>query len=274
MNWREWQRQQKVAEVGDHFVSYVDQGSGDPLILLHGIPTWGYLWHGLTAALAQGRRVLVPDLLGFGYSDKADRFDRSIARQAEMIDAWMERIGIERADIAGHDIGGGIAQRLATLFPRRVGRLCVMNSVCYDSWPVEAMLQLGHPTARRVPAAATVAGLKQALKQGFATSPDDAALDGILAPYGAEVGKLSLIRNAAAVNTNLTTEIVPLLPRIAAPTLILWGVEDVFQPVAFGERLAGDIPNAELVRFKHARHFVMLDQPKVVAERLGRFLQG
>jgi pimeloyl-ACP methyl ester carboxylesterase len=83
-------------------------------------------------------------------------------------------------------------------------------------------------------AAAAMTVLKQALKRGFASSPDDEVLEGLLAPYSTEVGKLSLIRNAAALNTNLTTEITPLLPRISVPVLILWGGEDAFQVVKYG----------------------------------------
>lgn len=275
MNWRDYQRMQKVAPVGDRFVSYLDQGRGAPVVLLHGIPTWGYLWHGIVPALAQTHRVLVPDLLGFGFSDRSDRFDRGIARQAEAVDAWMDALGIEGASVVSHDIGGGVALRLATLFPRRVGRLCVMNGVCYDSWPVEAMLQLGHPSARQKTSADTlVAGLRQALKQGMTTGTDDEMLDGLLAPYSTEVGKLSLVRNAAALNTNETTEITALLPGVAAPALILWGEQDPWQLVEFGERLAADLPRARLVRVADARHFVMVDQPDVVREELTSFLRG
>lgn len=273
MNWREFQQLQKVTELGDRFISYVDDGAGAPVLLLHGIPTWGYLWHGLLPALASANRVLIPDLLGFGYSDKRDDFDRSIARQAEMIDAWMEKLGIERAAIVAHDIGGGVALRLATLFPNRVERLCVMNTVCYDSWPIELMLQFGHPEAnRKLSASAAVALLRQALKQGFAKSPGNEVLDGLLAPYRTEVGKLSLIRNAAALNTNLTTEISGRLPRVDVPTLILWGEDDKFQLVKYGERLAWDIPTARSVRIVNARHFVMLDQPEQVTRYLLEFL--
>jgi pimeloyl-ACP methyl ester carboxylesterase len=98
-------------------------------------------------------------------------------------------------------------------------------------------------------------------------------LNGLLAPYATEVGKLSLIRNAAALNTNLTTELTPLLAGLKIPTLILWGEEDVFQPVRFGERLARDIPHARLVRLKEARHFVMCDQPQAVTDHVTAFLQ-
>ncbi len=91
MIWKDFQAMQKVAEIGERFVSFVDEGAGEPVILIHGIPTWGYLWHRLVPVLSEQNRVIAPDLIGFGYSDKSDNFDRSIARQAEMIDALMEK---------------------------------------------------------------------------------------------------------------------------------------------------------------------------------------
>jgi pimeloyl-ACP methyl ester carboxylesterase len=273
MNWKDFQAMQKVAEIGEHFVSYVDKGAGEPVILIHGIPTWCYLWLRLIFVLSEQNRVIAPDLIGFGYSDKSDNFDRSIARQTEMIDALMEKMGIEQANIVAHDIGGGVALRLATLYPHRVNKLCVMNSVSYDSWAIEAMIQLGHPSAYYMASASTtVATLRQMLKQGFNETPDDEVLDGIFAPYSTEVGKLSLIRNATALNTNLTTEITHLLHKIEARTLILWGMDDKFQLLKFGKRLSDDIPNAKLIQIKDAGHFVMLDQPEEVADHVSSFL--
>ena len=274
MTWRDFQRLQRVTDMEDTFISYLDDGNGEPVVLLHGIPTWSYLWTPILGPLARVARVLVPDLAGFGFSDKRDRFDRSIARQAELVDAWMARIGLTSAIIVGHDIGGGVALRLATLFPSRVRKLCVMNTVSYDSRPIELMLQFGHPGAdRRLSAAMATRLLKQALKGGFATQPPAAFLEGLLAPYSTEVGKRSLIRNASALNTNLTTEIAARLPSIRVPTLILWGEEDRFQTIAYGERLAWDIPGAQFVRIAGARHFVMVDRPRAVADRLASFIQ-
>ena len=275
MTWRDFQRRQRVTQINDTFLSYLDDGAGEPVVLLHGIPTWSYLWTPVLDVLTRSARVLVPDLAGFGFSDKRDTFDRSIARQAALIADWMDRIGVDSATIVGHDIGGGVALRLATLFPARVRKLCILNGVCYDSWPIELMLQLGHPAAnRRLSAAMAVRLLKQALKGGFATRPPGSLVDGLLAPYSTETGKLSLIRNAAALNTNLTMEIAPLLPRITAPTLIMWGVDDVFQPIAYGQRLAWDIAGAHLERVRDARHFVMVDRPRLVGSRLVEFVTG
>lgn len=272
MTWRDYQQMQKVVQIGDRFVSYVDRGEGATVVLIHGIPTWGYMWEQQLAVLSETHRVLVPDLLGFGYSDKRDRFDRSIDRQAQMIDVWMDQLDIDSATIVAHDIGGGVALRLATLVPSRVNRLCVMNTICYDSWPIELMLQLGHPDAdRKMSAPAMQTMLATALKQGFARAPSEEILSGLLSPYRTEVGKLSLIRNAAALNTNLTTEITEHLTKIRVPTLILWGEEDKFQLMKFGERLADDIPESKLVRIQNARHFVMIDQPAKVNAHLVDF---
>ncbi len=273
MNWREYQAKQKVAEVGDRFVSYLDEGQGEPVVLLHGIPTWGYLWHGILPRLVGNRRVLVPDLAGFGFSDKNDLFDRSIAAQANLLDQWMEAIGVKSAAVVAHDIGGGVALRLAAFFPSRVDRLVVMNTVSYDSWPIEMMLQIGHPeTNCKFSASALLTTLKLALKSGFAHTPSEEVLDGMLAPWRTEVGKLSLIRAAAALNTNLTTELTPLLSDMNLPVLVLWGMDDKFQLPEYGRRLAGDLPNARFVPIENARHFLMIDQPEVVGGHLAGFL--
>lgn len=272
-NWRDWQALQRVAQLGERFLSYVDLGRGEPIVFLHGIPTWGWLWHHQARALAATHRVLVPDLPGFGFSDQADRFDRSIARQAEWIDAWLGQLGVESATVVGHDIGGGVAQRLATLFARRVGRLCLMNVVCYDNWPVEALLQLGHPTlSRKLSPAMLLRGLKLALRAGFAHAPRDGLLDSILAPYATPAGKTSLVRAASSLDTNLTTEIVDRLPGIAAPTLVLWGQADLLLSPRYGERLVRDIPDARFEPIAEAGHFVMLDAPQAVTQRVARFI--
>jgi pimeloyl-ACP methyl ester carboxylesterase len=272
MNWSEFQRKQRVAEIGDSFLSYVDEGSGPPLVLLHGMPSWGYVWSSVLPLLTNRFRVLIPDLAGFGYSDKRDCFDRSVSRQATSIESWMDSIGLSRAAFVGHDIGGGVALRLSTLSPGRVERLTLINSVCYDSWPGSLMLTLSHPEShRRLSSRRTNLLLRRGLKKGF-SQPQEECLSGMLAPYTTEIGKLSLIRNAVALNTSLTMEISALLHHLRVPTLIICGEDDPFHPIKYGTRLATDIPGAQLVRLQKARHFVMLDRPEIIASCLTQFL--
>ncbi|MBI4376858.1 MAG: alpha/beta hydrolase [Elusimicrobia bacterium] len=274
MHWRQYQATQKVTEVGETFISYAERGAGAPLVLLHGMPTWGFLWNGLIPALERHRRMLIPDLPGFGYSDKSDRFPRSLSRQAEMLDAWLQSLGIERADFIGHDIGGGVALRLAAFDPARVGRLALLDTVCYDSWPTEFMARFGHPgTDRRLSAAAALKSLRAALRPGFSTL-EEGLINGLLAPYTTETGKLSLIRDASGMDSSLTMELVPALPRINIPTLIVWGEQDPFASLRYGRRLAADLPKARLRVMSGARHFVHIDKPEEVALELENFLRS
>jgi pimeloyl-ACP methyl ester carboxylesterase len=271
MNWRDFQRKQRVVELDDSFLSYVDEGSGPPLILLHGMAAWGFLWTPILHLLTPHFRVLIPDLAGFGYSDKNDNFDRSIRKQAELIELWMDAIGVPRAAFVGHEIGGGVALRLATLKRDRVTRLTLINPVSYDSWPGTLMLQLSNPQSHhRLSSRRTYMLLKRGLKRGF-SQPHEEFLAGILAPYTTEIGKLSLIRNAVALNTNLTMEISHLLHSLRTPTLVICGEEDPFQAMKYSDRLASDIPGAQLVHLQKARHFVMADRPDIIADCLTQF---
>ncbi len=110
--------------------------------------------------------------------------------------------------------------------------------------------------------------LRQTLKRGFASSLKMKILNGLLTSYTTETGKLFLIRNAAALNTNLPTEITHLRSGTRIPTRVLWGMEDRFQPIHYGEGLAKDIHESKLIRLKDAGPFLMWDQPEIVTKHL------
>ncbi|MCM2321833.1 MAG: alpha/beta hydrolase [Oligoflexia bacterium] len=273
MSWREYQALQRVMVLGERYLSYVDQGQGEAVVLLHGIPTWGYLWAQSILPLSRSFRVLVPDLLGYGYSDKSDRFERSLSAQAAAIEEWLERLGVRRAALVGHDVGGGIALRLALDFPARVSGLCLLNSVSYDSWPIEPILQFSHPRADRAISARTAGVLlRRMLRLGCHRLPEPEVLEGLVAPYLTEVGKLSLIRDASSLDTNGTMALASRLAALELPALVLWGERDRFQKVEYGRRLAWDLPHSRFVGIPDARHFVMLDRPDAVIAELEKFL--
>jgi pimeloyl-ACP methyl ester carboxylesterase len=129
-------------------VAWTDLGKGEPVILLHGIPTWSFLYNEVIPLLAPHNRVIAPDFLGHGYSDKRDFFDRSLLVQTDMIILLMDHLGVERADFVGHDTGGGVALIMAIHHPERVARLVLTNVVAYDSWPIDDMIALGNPNWR------------------------------------------------------------------------------------------------------------------------------
>lgn len=273
MDWWQYQSMQQVTQLGERFVSYIDQGTGPPVVLLHGFATWGYLWSAVAPALANNFRVLIPDLPGYGFSDKSDRFDRSIAAQAEVIDQWMQKIGVSQAHFVGHDIGGGVALRMAIQLPTRVQSMCLLDAVCYDNWPQQELLQLGVPDAYNTSHSGSIVDELRGVMNLRLVRAGEEWTEALLAPYSTEIGRLAIIRGAVSLNTNQTQEIANLLSTLHVPTLLLWGEDNSFVSVRWATRLAWTIPGARLVTISDAGHFMMLDQPEAVARHLLVFLR-
>src|SRR3989442_5219204 len=133
-------------------IAYVDAGEGPAVLLLHGFPTSSCLWRRDLPLLASRMRVIAPDLLGYGESDKPAGRDLSEVGQAMYVRELMERLGIEDTAVVGHDIGGAIAQLLA-LDPGHlaVRALVLVDSACFDAWPIEGgrRLQAATPAEQR-----------------------------------------------------------------------------------------------------------------------------
>jgi pimeloyl-ACP methyl ester carboxylesterase len=169
-------------------VAYTDVGAGEAVLLLHGIPTWSYLYHDVIPLLEPHCRVLAPDFLGHGYSDRRDCFDRSLVAQTRMVLAYLDALGIEAATIVGHDTGGGVALIMGIEHPGRVKRLVLANVVAYDSWPIDDMIDLGNPNWRDKPAAEVAAfvasGLPDGLHNAARLTPEFER--NIVAPYSDE----------------------------------------------------------------------------------------
>lgn len=257
-------------------IAYTDVGEGEPIVLLHGIPTWSYLYHDVIPLLSENYRVIAPDFLGHGWSDRRDRFDRSLVIQAQMILRFLDALHLDRVNLVGHDTGGGVSLILGIEAPERINRLVLSNIVVYDSWPIDDMLMLGHPGWKHKLVEEVVeyliGGLKDGLSRPERLTPEFKI--GIVAPYANEEGKISLIRNASALNTNHTMALVDRHPEITAPTLLLWGVDDPWQQISDGERLAQEIPNAKLVRVEKASHWIPQDAPEEFAREIKAFLSS
>jgi pimeloyl-ACP methyl ester carboxylesterase len=128
--------------VNGHRVAYGDHGPADgaPVTLIHGTPSSSVIWRNVVPSLvADGHRVVVLDLLGYGASERpADpQVDTSVSAQVDVVLAVLTAQGVESAHIVAHDIGGGVAQRLGVLHPGRMRSLVLIDSVSFDSWPSE-----------------------------------------------------------------------------------------------------------------------------------------
>ncbi|MFB6124200.1 MAG: alpha/beta fold hydrolase [Haloferacaceae archaeon] len=276
-----WSEAQTAATLSvdghDVSVAYYEAGTehdGPPVVFLHGIPTWSYLWRDVAPAVAEDRHVVAPDLVGYGNSAMGDGFDRSIRAQEHVLSALLSTLGSARCDLVAHDIGGGVALRYASHRPGDVRRLVLSNAACYDSWPVEFVNGLGVPGAlTELDDEAFESKLDFVFGEGLYGDAADheAFVDGMKAPWQSPAGRTSLERNAVATNTNHTTELD--YGAVTAETLLLWGADDVLQPLDNAERLAADVAGeAEVEPLEEAYHWVVEDRTTAYRRRLRAFL--
>src|SRR5215510_2875420 len=113
--------------IGGHKIAFLEQGEGSPVILIHGIPTNSYMWRAIIPKLAAKHREIALDLLNYGQSEKPRNADVSINAQSRMIIQFMDALGMRRADMVGHDIGGGVAQLIAVNSPEKVRKLVLID---------------------------------------------------------------------------------------------------------------------------------------------------
>jgi pimeloyl-ACP methyl ester carboxylesterase len=271
----EWTEAQDsaVITVDNHELemAYRDEGTGDPVVFLHGIPTNSYLFRGQFEAVAAHRRAIAPDMVGYGNSAMHDGFDRSVRAQELAIRDLVDQLGFETVDFVGHDLGGGVGLRYAARTPEAIDRLVLSNSVAYDSWPIQTITDLGLPETARNTSVEELQGMLDGLFRDtlLGDDHDEAFLDGMKTPWASEEGVTSVVRNASATNTSHTTEVDP--RNVTAETLLLWGTEDEFQPVRWAERLEDDIDTCELIGLE-ANHWVPEDRSEVFTEHLTDFL--
>ncbi|OSP53979.1 alpha/beta fold hydrolase [Pseudoruegeria sp. SK021] len=264
-----------TAHVDGMEMHWEEVGTGDPVILVHGIPTGPALWRKV-APLIEGRRVLAWEMPGYAASiPLGEARDISVAKQAEYLVAWMQSQGIKRAILVGHDLGGGVVQVVAVRHPDMVNGLFLTNAICYDSWPVP--LIKGIAAAGSILKHAPDGSLHQLLKMMFSKGHvTDAAADAALtthAPhYDQNGGAEAFVRQAQSLNVNDTKSIAGQLPNLGIPARIVWGADDDFQKIEFSERLAADL-KAPLRRIEGGKHFTPEDFPEVIAEEINALIR-
>ncbi len=257
---------------------YVDEGSGDPVLLLHGEPTWSFLWRKIVPQLPG--RVLAPDLIGFGRSDKPvdprwytyENHVRSIARLVEELD-------LRALTLVVHDWGGPIGLRVAVEHETRVDRLVIQNTgIGGGAAPSETWLRFraavraqgGALDMGRLVASGTAHGLAEDVRAAYdAPFPTPESKAGALA-FPELVPTEPDHPNAAPMN-----EVKDALRGWRKPALVVWGVEDAVLPVAIAHGFAELIPGAlEPVLIEGAAHFLQEDRPDEVAGAIRTFLAG
>ncbi|MFQ5988589.1 MAG: alpha/beta fold hydrolase [Candidatus Methylomirabilales bacterium] len=256
-------------------IAYVRKGQGEPVLLIHGMPTSVFLWRNVIPLLAQDFTVCALDLLGYGDSDRPSKADLSVPAQAEYVAEFMMKVGLTHATIVGHDVGGGVAQLLAVDHPELVRRLILIDTVAYDSWPVPEIERFKEP-AWDPKTVDLREGFKELLLRGIFHKErvTDALAGEYISTFVGSQGREAYLRCARALNSRDILIRAAEIERMSVPVLIIWGEADDFYNVVTGQRLADRLPSARLVVVKDAGHFVPEDQPEEVARLVRAFMKG
>ncbi len=247
-----------------------EAGRGLPVVFVHGIPTSPALWRHVVPRIA-GIRCLAFEMVGYGHSIPAGRQrDISVRRQAEYLLAWLDTIGVERAVLVGHDLGGGVVQIAAVRQPQRCAGLVLTNSIAYDSWPIPSVkaMRLTSPLVKRLPDGVFKPMFASLLLRGH----DDRTIakESISVhwrAYQEHDGAAAMARQVNSLNVHDTLAVADDLQTLNVPAHVVWGADDPFQKVAYGERLAWDL-GTELRGIEGGKHFTPEDHPEAITKAI------
>jgi haloalkane dehalogenase len=258
-----------------HFVA---EGEGSPILLLHGEPTWAFLYRKLIPPLAAVGRVIAPDYYGFGRSDKPTRVeDYSYDLHYNSIERLVDELDLLELTVVVHDWGGPIGLRLAVDRSDRVERLVILNTgIGAGRAPSEEWLRF-REFMRRVDRE-IVPG--QLIRISSVSELADDVVEGYNAPFPTPESKAGVVAFPELVPTELEhpnamtmLEVRAALERWEKPTLVLFSDSDPVFSTAAAERMASRIPGAgpaEIV--SGAGHFLQEEKGEEIADRIVRFL--
>ena len=265
----------ETTEVDGIPISYLTAGDRGPLLLLLHGTYWSRVWQPVMDDLAAaGLRPVAVDFPGFGRSGgELTIAEASIPRLAAWLVRFLDAIGHDGpVQVAGHDIGGGVAQHFLISEAVKVSHLALVNAVMYDSWPVPGVARFRDPAV----AAATstedvVAARRQSVVKALARPASEAEIADYLEPWREPRVARSWLALAGAADNRYTMELLSRMRESTTPKLLVWGEDDSFQTVDHAERFAAEMPATKLVRIRSAGHIPMENDPHAVARALAEF---
>src|SRR3954454_15326995 len=259
---------------------YVDEGEGPPVLLLHGEPTWAYLYRKLIPPLvAGGLRCVAPDYFGFGRSDKpTDRGWYSYDTHYASIERFADELDLRGVTLVVQDWGGPIGFRLAVERPERIARLGVLNTGNGARAPNDDWLRF-QAFVRRV-GTDIVPG--QLIRISLVQPVDDAVIAAYDAPFPVPESRVGVVMFPELVATSSDHPSAPAmldvrerLRRWEQPALVLFSDSDPIFSRRAAEAMAAILPNAELADpVEGAGHFLQEDRGEEIARRLIPFVVG
>jgi pimeloyl-ACP methyl ester carboxylesterase len=265
-----------------HRAVYRTIGSGPNLVLIHGMINSSRHWEAVATRLAGSYRVIAPDLIGHGDA-ATPRGDYSLGAHAASIRDLLTTIGVERATIVGHSLGGGVAMQFFYQFPQRTERLVLISSggLGHEVSPLlrgaalpgsAALLRLAARPGLVGAIAASGARLRARGNSSGVYLQAVARALGPLQEKGSRQAFLETLRSVIDVHGQRVSARDRLYLLGEMPTLIVWGERDRTIPISHGLEAQHSIPNCRFEALPRAAHFPNLEDPEGLAGVLGDFL--
>ena len=241
---------------------YRDEGSGNPLLLLHGNPGSNAVWNKVYPELAQHYRVIAHDRQGFGQSEKIEEGDFSPQGYTEELIRLMDELKIETAHICGLSLGGMVAQCMALDYPERVQNLILIATTADRT---------GRPVKDNLAELKRDGWPRVAARLNGSWFHDTSDSTDISNSYKACLQSSQRMRELTVTALG-KFDIKDRIHDIKAPTLVLVGAKDTLNPMGFSENLSNSIPDAKLIILSECGHQVPMERPEAFCELVHAFL--
>jgi pimeloyl-ACP methyl ester carboxylesterase len=259
----------KTATVYGAKIRYQEAGSGPVVVLLHGLGADGSSWASNIAPLSAKYRVIVPDQIGFGKSDKPF-INYRVGTLVDFLNGLLKELKVERASLVGNSLGGFTAAAFALAYPEKVDKLVLVDAAGY------AVPKDTDPRTFNILNPSTREGVKQVMSAVFYDKKmfaNDAVVDALFAKKmqtgdGYTIQKFieSILRGEDVLDGKLD--------KIKQPTLLVWGREDGLTPLSMGERFKQDIKGSQLLVFDKCGHVPQMEKAAEFNSALLKFLGG
>jgi haloalkane dehalogenase len=270
-------------DLGGPRMHYIDEGSGPAVVMLHGNPTWSFYYRELVRGLRDCYRVVAPDHIGCGLSDKPTDYPYTLATHIENISRLIDHLGLADVTLVVHDWGGAIGFGWAARYPERVGRFVVFNSAAFFGrtpwriricrWPI-----FGDLVVRGLNGFARAAVSMACKRPGRMTTE---TRRGYLAPYDSYAHRIAILRFVRDIPLDSGVPSFPVLQEIEAalprfrehPMIIFWGAKDFCFNDVFLTGWMDRFPAATVHRYSDAGHYVVEDAYERILPALSGFLE-
>ncbi len=264
---------------------YLDEGQGNPLVMLHGNPTWSFYYRRLVLALKDQYRIIVPDHIGCGMSDKPQKYNYRLSQHIDNLDILLNKLNLKDITLVLHDWGGAIGMGWATKHPDRVKGIVLFNTAAFLLPFIPFRIRicripiLGDIAVRGLNAFAVCATFMACKKKERMTRD---VKTGYLAPYSSYANRVAILRFVQDIPLTPADHSYSLMQAIERglsnfknhPVLIIWGEKDFCFNNRFLERWKYFFPKAIVKKVSDAGHYVVEDAWEEIIPWMKDFLRN